>query len=173
MTTRRDSTQIRGQAPPWASLFTPAPWRLITDTALWSENWPGIPRPARGEIRAKTTHCTLCPAGCAVRARCVGEQPVALAGAHGGLVPARRDGAPSAVPSGAGEAGAGERGGRRGGRAIAKCGPASGSRCSICGPAARRRGLTGGRWQRCANGVYLAPTAAAAAGEPGVPRKRC
>ena len=58
------------------ALFTPAPWRLITDTALWSENWPGIPRPARGEIRAKFTNCALCPAGCAVRARCVGEQPV-------------------------------------------------------------------------------------------------
>ena len=50
-------------------LFTPAPWRLITDTALWSENWPGIPRPARGEIRAKFTNCSLCNAGCAVAER--------------------------------------------------------------------------------------------------------
>jgi menaquinone reductase, molybdopterin-binding-like subunit len=69
------------------ALFTPAPWRLITDTALWSENWPGIPRPARGEVRAKFTHCTLCPAGCAVKARCIGEQPVSLAGVGGGLCP--------------------------------------------------------------------------------------
>jgi anaerobic selenocysteine-containing dehydrogenase len=69
------------------ALFTPAPWRLITDTALWSENWPGIPRPARGEIRAKFTNCSLCTAGCAVRARCVGDQPVALAGVAGGLCP--------------------------------------------------------------------------------------
>ena len=68
-------------------LFTPAPWRLITDTALWSENWPGIPRPRRGEIRTKFTNCALCPAGCAVRARCVGEQPVSLAGVGGGLCP--------------------------------------------------------------------------------------
>ena len=74
-------------------LFTPAPWRLITDTALWSENWPGVPVPARGEIRAKYTNCSLCPAGCAVRARCVGDQPVALAGvsghplSHGALCP--------------------------------------------------------------------------------------
>jgi hypothetical protein len=62
-------------------MLTPAPWRLITDSALWSENWPGIPRPARGEIRTKYTNCALCPAGCAVRARLVGEQPVALMGA--------------------------------------------------------------------------------------------
>jgi len=65
------------------ALFTPAPWRLITDTALWSENWPGIPKPARGEISARYTHCSLCPAGCAVRARTVGDQPVALAGVPG------------------------------------------------------------------------------------------
>lgn len=69
------------------ALFTPAPWRLITDTALWSENWPGVPQPRRGEIRTKFTHCALCPAGCAVRARCVGEQPVSLAGIGGGLCP--------------------------------------------------------------------------------------
>src|SRR4029077_16170467 len=52
----------------------------------WSENWPGIPRPLRGEIRTKFTNCGLCPAGCAVRARCVGEQPVSLAGVGGGAV---------------------------------------------------------------------------------------
>ncbi len=84
--TRRNIFQFAGGATAGA-LFTPAPWRLITDTALWSENWPGIPVPARGEIRARYTNCTLCEAGCAVRARCVGDQPVALAGARGGLCP--------------------------------------------------------------------------------------
>src|SRR5664279_4973852 len=76
---RRDIFKFAGGAVAGA-LFTPAPWRLITDSALWSENWPGIPRPARGEIRAKFSNCALCPAGCAVRARCVGGQPVSLAG---------------------------------------------------------------------------------------------
>jgi anaerobic selenocysteine-containing dehydrogenase len=85
-TSRRDVFKLAGGAVAGA-LFTPAPWRLITDVALWSENWPGIPRPARGEIRAKFTNCALCPAGCAVRARCVGEQPVSLAGVRGGLCP--------------------------------------------------------------------------------------
>ena len=83
---RRDIFKFAGGAVAGA-LFTPAPWRLITDTALWSENWPGIPRPVRGEIRAKFTNCALCPAGCAVRARCVGDQPVSLAGVRGGLCP--------------------------------------------------------------------------------------
>jgi len=62
------------------AVLTPAPWRLVTDAALWSENWPGVPRPARGEITARYTNCALCPAGCAVRARCVSGQPVSLAG---------------------------------------------------------------------------------------------
>ncbi len=83
---RRDIFKFAGGAVAGA-FFTPAPWRLITDTALWSESWPGIPRPARGEIRARFTNCALCPAGCAVRARCVGEQPVSLAGVRGGLCP--------------------------------------------------------------------------------------
>ena len=83
---RRDIFKFAGGAVAGA-LFTPAPWRLITDTALWSENWPGVPRPARGEIRAKFTNCALCPAGCAVRARCVGDQPVSLAGVRGGMCP--------------------------------------------------------------------------------------
>jgi len=91
-TTRREIMMFAGGSAVGV-LFTPAPWRLITDTALWSENWPGIPVPARGEIRARYTNCSLCPAGCAVRARCVGDQPVALAGvaghplSHGALCP--------------------------------------------------------------------------------------
>src|SRR6185369_75194 len=85
-TTRRGILQFIGGSAV-GTLFTPAPWRLITDTALWSENWPGIPRPARGEIRTRLTNCALCNAGCAVRARCVGDQPVAMAGVNGGLCP--------------------------------------------------------------------------------------
>ncbi|HLK47834.1 MAG TPA: hypothetical protein VKT49_06850 [Bryobacteraceae bacterium] len=64
-------------------LLTPAPWRLVTDAALWSENWPGIPKPVRGELRTRFTHCALCPAGCAVKARCVGDQPISLIGLPG------------------------------------------------------------------------------------------
>ena len=81
-TTRRQVLMFAGGSAVGV-LFTPAPWRLITDTALWSENWPGIPAPARGEIRTRFTNCPLCTAGCAVRARCVGDQPVELAGVGG------------------------------------------------------------------------------------------
>ena len=77
--TRRNLLVFAGGAAAGTAL-SPAPWRLITDAALWSENWPGVPAPPRGEIRPRFTNCSLCRAGCAVRARCVGDQPVQLAG---------------------------------------------------------------------------------------------
>lgn len=52
---------------------------------MWSQDWPGIPKPLRGAITEKTAVCALCPAGCPVKARCVGEQPISLAGVSGGL----------------------------------------------------------------------------------------
>ncbi|HWC96533.1 MAG TPA: hypothetical protein VG456_07285 [Candidatus Sulfopaludibacter sp.] len=90
--TRRDLLKFAGGATVGIA-FTPAPWRLVTDTALWSETWPGVPRTQRGEIRARFTNCSLCPAGCPVRARCLGDQPLALFGvaehpfSHGALCP--------------------------------------------------------------------------------------
>jgi hypothetical protein len=84
---RRDVLKMAGGAAAGA-LLTPAPWRLLGDTALWSQNWSSIPRPPRGPISTKLTRCSLCPAGCAVRARCVGEQPVSLSGAGAALCPA-------------------------------------------------------------------------------------
>jgi hypothetical protein len=59
---------------------TPVPWTLLNDSSKWSQNWSWIPRLQKGEMRVKFTTCTLCPAGCGVKARCVGEQPVHLTG---------------------------------------------------------------------------------------------
>jgi hypothetical protein len=85
-TTRRNAVKfIAGSAV--GAMFTPAPWHFIRDTALLSENWPGIPEPKRGPVTFKTAQCTLCPGGCAVKARCVADRPVSLAGVDGGLCP--------------------------------------------------------------------------------------
>ena len=80
--TRRDLLKFAGGSAAGLAL-TPVPWSLLRDTAVLSENWPGVPQPPRGEIRTRYTTCTLCPAGCGVRARCVGDQPVSLAGVPG------------------------------------------------------------------------------------------
>src|ERR1035438_6417035 len=81
-TTRRTLFQLAGGAAVGA-IFSPAPWRLITDTALMSETWPGVPVPRRGEVSYQFGNCALCPAGCAVRARSIAKQPVSLAGVAG------------------------------------------------------------------------------------------
>ncbi|MBZ5537480.1 MAG: molybdopterin-dependent oxidoreductase [Acidobacteriia bacterium] len=76
---RRDLFKFVGGSAVGAFL-TPIPWKLIDDAAIWSQNWSWIPRPLHGEIRTKFTTCTLCPAGCGARVRCVGDQPVMLTG---------------------------------------------------------------------------------------------
>ncbi|HWR51248.1 MAG TPA: molybdopterin dinucleotide binding domain-containing protein [Bryobacteraceae bacterium] len=60
--------------------LTPLPWKLLDDSSIWTQNWSWVPKVPRGEIRTKYSACTLCPAGCGLKARCVGEQPVSLAG---------------------------------------------------------------------------------------------
>ena len=155
-TTRRDIFKFVGGSA-LGVLFTPAPWRLITDTALWSENWPGIPRPATGEITAKFTHCSLCAAGCAVRARCVAGQPVSLAGVRGGLCPFGVTGHhlpyhPARLqPAAASEASAAVR------DAIAKCGPAE--RVAVLDLRPGRTASWTARRAMAAlnNGLYIAP----------------
>ena len=90
---RRDIFKFAGGAAVGV-MFTPLPWKLLDDSAIWSQNWNWVPRPLKGEIKTKFSTCTLCPAGCGVKLRCVGEQPVSLAGvrehpnSRGALCPA-------------------------------------------------------------------------------------
>ncbi len=64
-------------------LLTPVPWKTLDDVAIWTQNWSWIPTPPKGEIQTRFTTCTLCPAGCGVRARCVAGRPVSLSGVAG------------------------------------------------------------------------------------------
>lgn len=61
-------------------MLTPVPWKLLKDSSVWTQNWSWIPEPLKGKFQTKYTACTLCPAGCGVRVRCVGDQPVSLSG---------------------------------------------------------------------------------------------
>jgi len=63
--------------------FTPIPWKLLDDMAIWTQTWDRVPKLPRGKISTHFTTCTLCPASCAVRARCVGGIPVGLSGVAG------------------------------------------------------------------------------------------
>lgn len=75
--TRRDILRFAAGAAAGVVL-SPAPWRLTDDLAIWTQNWSWIPVPPRGEPALRMTVCSLCPAGCAVRARCIGGWPVSL-----------------------------------------------------------------------------------------------
>ena len=111
---RRDIFKFAGGAAAGV-MFTPLPWKLLDDSAIWSQNWNWVPRPLKGEIKTKFSTCTLCPAGCGVKLRCVGEQPVSLAGvrehpnSRGALCPGRPGRPSSRLSPGAIEAGAMQR----------------------------------------------------------------
>lgn len=80
--TRRDVMKFAGGAAIGVAL-SPAPWKLLDDLAIWTQNGSWIPRVPRGPVTAKTSLCALCPAGCPIRARCVADVPVQLTAASG------------------------------------------------------------------------------------------
>jgi menaquinone reductase, molybdopterin-binding-like subunit len=90
--TRRELLTFAGGSV-LGALLTPIPWKLLDDSAIWTQNWPLIPKLPRGPESFLFTTCALCPAGCAVKARCVGGRPVSLTGvknhpvSHGVLCP--------------------------------------------------------------------------------------
>lgn len=65
------------------ALFTPVPWKLLDDSAIWTQNWSLIPGLPRGPEAFTFTGCTLCPGGCAIKARRVNGLPVSLVGVTG------------------------------------------------------------------------------------------
>lgn len=80
--TRRDLLSLAGGSA--LGLFlSPVPWKLLDDSAIWTQNWSLTPKLPRGPIGYRHTHCTLCPGGCGVKARCVHGLPVSLKGTAG------------------------------------------------------------------------------------------
>lgn len=60
------------------TLFTPVPWKLADDSAIWSQNWSWRPSPQRGEITKVSSICTLCEGGCGIHARLVEKKRAIL-----------------------------------------------------------------------------------------------
>ncbi len=75
--TRRDVLRFAGGSL-LGTLCTPLPWKLLDDTSIWTQNWSLTPTLPRGAMTSRSTFCTLCPAGCAVGARCVNGVPFAF-----------------------------------------------------------------------------------------------
>jgi len=60
---RRDVLSLAGGAAAGLAV-SPLPWRVLGDTAIWSQNWHWMPRVPRGAIEEREARCTLCPAAC-------------------------------------------------------------------------------------------------------------
>src|SRR5512138_1801555 len=79
---RRDVVRIAGGSALGVA-FTPLPWKLLDDSAIWTQTGPLAVKLPRGEVTTRFTTCPLCPEACGVRARCVGGAPFQLAGVAG------------------------------------------------------------------------------------------
>ena len=63
--------------------LSPLPWKLIDDSSIWSQNWAWTPVPKRGEITDVNSTCTLCPGGCGITVRKVGDRVIKIEGMPG------------------------------------------------------------------------------------------
>ena len=80
--TRRNMIAAGGGAAA-GLVFSPIPWKLLDDTAIWSQNWSWIARPPRGITVSRASACTLCGSGCGLIARTVNNRVYSVAGVSG------------------------------------------------------------------------------------------
>lgn len=63
--------------------LSPLPWKLTDDISIWTQMWPWVPIPEKGEVSTVTSACTLCPGGCGISVRKVDERVVKIEGLEG------------------------------------------------------------------------------------------
>lgn len=63
--------------------LSPLPWKLIDDSSIWSQNWPWTPVPKDGATGYVHSTCTLCPGGCGITVKKVGDRAVKIEGMKG------------------------------------------------------------------------------------------
>ncbi len=60
--------------------MTPLPWKLMDDTAIFTQNLPWVPVPAEGQFSHIKSVCQLCPGSCGIEVRKVGGRAVKIEG---------------------------------------------------------------------------------------------
>lgn len=63
--------------------LSPLPWKLTDDLAIWTQRWPWTPVPGEGPVSTVNSVSTLCPGGCGISVRKVGERAVKIEGMEG------------------------------------------------------------------------------------------
>jgi menaquinone reductase, molybdopterin-binding-like subunit len=51
--------------------FTPIPWKLMDDVAIWTQNWPWVPEPEKGATSYRNIPGGLSNCGCGLRVRLI------------------------------------------------------------------------------------------------------
>ena len=64
------------------TLLSPLPWKLTDDVSIWTQNWSWTPVPKTGESIYLSGACTLCPGGCSLSVRTVGNRVVKIEGSE-------------------------------------------------------------------------------------------
>ncbi len=62
------------------AVLTPLPWKLADDSSIWSQNWEWTPVPKDDVASYEKTACSLCPGGCGLLVRKVGNRAVKVEG---------------------------------------------------------------------------------------------
>ncbi|MFZ5569929.1 MAG: menaquinone reductase molybdopterin-binding-like subunit QrcB [Thermodesulfobacteriota bacterium] len=63
--------------------LSPLPWKITDDLSIWTQNWPWTPVPPDGEATETNSACLLCPGGCGITVRKIGERVVKVEGMKG------------------------------------------------------------------------------------------
>lgn len=64
-------------------MLSPLPWKLMDDSAIWTQTWPWTPVPPKGEATYVNSACTLCPGGCGISVRKINGRAVKIEGIEG------------------------------------------------------------------------------------------
>ncbi len=59
---------------------SPATWKLMDDSSIWTQNWSWTPVPRDGEVTFDNTVCSLCPGNCGLSVRKIDGRPVKIEG---------------------------------------------------------------------------------------------
>ncbi len=59
---------------------SPVIWKNIDETSIWTQNWPWIPTPTKGENSYATTISKLCPSNQGIKVRLIADNPVTIHG---------------------------------------------------------------------------------------------
>ena len=62
---------------------SPATWKLMDDSSIWTQNWPWTPVPTDGEVTFENTVCSLCAGNCGISVRKIDGRPVKIEGTEG------------------------------------------------------------------------------------------